>query len=76
MTVERGRGYSPANERLGNLPIGELPVDAIFSPVKRVNWEVGSARVGQSTEYDRLDWKSGQTEPYRPNRRLEKLRKS
>lgn len=54
MTVERGRGYSPANERSGRLPIGELPVDAIFSPVKRVNWTVSSARVGQSTNYDRL----------------------
>ena len=49
MTVERGRGYSPANDRSGRLPIGELPVDAIFSPVKRVNWSVASARVGQST---------------------------
>jgi DNA-directed RNA polymerase subunit alpha len=54
MTVERGKGYSPANERSGKLPIGELPVDAIFSPVKRVNWKVESARVGQSTNYDRL----------------------
>jgi DNA-directed RNA polymerase subunit alpha len=54
MTVERGRGYSPANERSGRLPIGELPVDAIFSPVRRVNWTVASARVGQSTNYDRL----------------------
>jgi len=54
MTVERGRGYSPSNERLGRLPIGELPVDAIFSPVKRVNWTVASARVGQSTNFDRL----------------------
>jgi DNA-directed RNA polymerase subunit alpha len=53
-TVERGRGYSPANERSGHKPIGELPVDAIFSPVKRVNWEVTSARVGQSTNYDKL----------------------
>lgn len=52
--VERGRGYSPANERTGRLPIGEMPVDAIFSPVKRVNWTVASARVGQSTNYDRL----------------------
>jgi len=52
-TVERGRGYSPANER-GRLPIGELPVDAIFSPIKRVNWEVQAARVGQSTNYDKL----------------------
>jgi DNA-directed RNA polymerase subunit alpha len=54
MTVERGRGYSPSNERIGRLPIGELPVDAIFSPVKRVNWTVASARVGQSTNFDRL----------------------
>jgi DNA-directed RNA polymerase subunit alpha len=34
MTVERGRGYSPADDRSGRLPIGELPVDAIFSPVR------------------------------------------
>lgn len=54
MTVERGRGYSPADDRSGKLPIGELPVDAIYSPVKRVNWNVGSARVGQSTNYDSL----------------------
>ncbi len=54
MIVERGRGYSPANERSGRLPIGELPVDAIFGPVKRVSWTVGSARVGQSTNFDRL----------------------
>ena len=54
MTVERGRGYSPANERVGRLPIGDLPIDAIFGPVKRVNWKVRSARVGQSTNYDRL----------------------
>lgn len=54
MTVERGRGYSPANERSGRLPIAELPVDAIFSPVRRVNWTVNAARVGQSTNYDRL----------------------
>ncbi len=54
LTVERGRGYSPADDRGGRLPIGELPVDAIYTPVRRVNWEVGSARVGQSTNYDRL----------------------
>lgn len=65
-TVERGRGYSPANERTGHLPIGELPVDAIFSPVRRVNWTVGSARVGQSTNYDRLVleiWTDGTISP-------------
>src|SRR3989337_269125 len=54
MNVELGRGYSPADDRAGRLPIGELPVDAIFSPVRRVNWEVGYARVGQSTNYDKL----------------------
>jgi DNA-directed RNA polymerase subunit alpha len=52
-SVERGRGYAPSNER-GRMPIGELPVDAIFGPVKRINWEVQSARVGQSTNYDKL----------------------
>jgi DNA-directed RNA polymerase subunit alpha len=54
LTVERGRGYSPADDRIGRLPIGELPVDAIYSPVRRVNWDVGYARVGQSTNYDKL----------------------
>ncbi len=66
MTVEHGRGYSPSNERSGRLPIGELPVDAIFSPVRRVNWTVGSARVGQSTNYDRLVleiWTDGTVSP-------------
>lgn len=53
-TVDRGRGYSPSTDRSGKLPIGDLPVDAIYSPVKRVNFSVGSARVGQSTNYDRL----------------------
>jgi len=68
LTVERGRGYSPANERSGHMPIGELPVDAIFSPVKRVNWEVVSARVGQSTNYDKLVldiWTDGTISPER-----------
>jgi DNA-directed RNA polymerase subunit alpha len=64
-TVERGRGYSPFNER-GRMPIGELPVDAIFGPVKRVNWDVQSARVGQSTNYDKLVleiWTDGTISP-------------
>ena len=68
MTVERGRGYSPANERGDNLPIGELAVDAIFTPVRKVNWTVGSARVGQSTDYDRLlleIWTDGTISPER-----------
>lgn len=65
-TIERGRGYLPSDERIGDLPIGELPVDAIFSPVKRVNFDVGNARVGQSTNYDRLEleiWTDGTTSP-------------
>src|SRR4030065_348227 len=68
MTVERGRGYSPADDRTGRLPIGELPVDAIYSPIKRVNWDVSSARVGQSTNYDKLVleiWTDGTTTPER-----------
>jgi DNA-directed RNA polymerase subunit alpha len=52
--VERGRGYSPSTDRSGKLPIGDIPVDAIYGPVKRVNYSVGSARVGQSTNFDRL----------------------
>jgi DNA-directed RNA polymerase subunit alpha len=66
MTVELGRGYSPANERSGRLPIGELPVDAIFSPIRRANWTVANARVGQSTNYDRLVleiWSDGTLAP-------------
>ena len=69
-TIERGRGYSPANERSGHMPIGELPVDAIYSPVKRVNWEVTSARVGQSTNYDKLILEIWTDGTYAPERAL------
>lgn len=65
MNVERGRGYSPSDER-GRLPIGELPTDAIFNPVRRVNFEVGRARVGQDTSFDRLImeiWTDGTVKP-------------
>lgn len=66
LSVERGRGYSPADERSERLPIGELPVDSVFSPVRRVNWSVSSARVGQSTNYDNLTievWTDGTIAP-------------
>ena len=66
MTVESGRGYVPGNDRSDHLSIGVLPVDAIFSPVRRVNWEVTSARVGHSTDYDRLTldiWTDGTISP-------------
>ena len=64
-TVESGRGFSPAEDR-GHLPIGELPVDAVFSPIKRVNFDVERARVGQRTNYDRLVlelWSDGTIRP-------------
>jgi len=69
-TIERGRGYSPANERSGHMSIGELPVDAIYSPVKRVNWEMTSARVGQSTNYDKLILEIWTDGTYAPERAL------
>jgi len=65
MTVGTGRGYSPSDER-GRLPIGELPTDAIYTPVRRVHFEVGRARVGQDTSYDRLVieiWTDGTIKP-------------
>jgi len=52
-TVEQGRGYLPAGTSEG-LPIGVIPVDAIFSPVRRVNYRVEHTRVGQVTNFDRL----------------------
>lgn len=53
LMAETGRGYSPAEER-GRLPIGELPVDAIFSPIRRVSYEIEKTRVGQVADYDRI----------------------
>ncbi len=53
LVVQMGRGYSPAEER-GKLPIGEIPVDAIFSPIRKTNFVVERARIGQATDYDRL----------------------
>ncbi len=63
--VQAGRGYSQSEDR-GRLPIGELPVDAIFSPIRRVNFEVDRARVGQRTNYDKLImeiWTDGAIRP-------------
>jgi DNA-directed RNA polymerase subunit alpha len=65
MVVERGKGYSPAEER-GKLPIGEIPVDAVFSPIRKANFVVERARVGQMTNFDRLImeiWTDGTIEP-------------
>jgi len=53
LTVERGVGYLAA-ERADQLPIGVIPVDAIFSPVRKVNYWVDNTRVGQMTNFDKL----------------------
>jgi DNA-directed RNA polymerase subunit alpha len=65
MTVAKGRGYSPAEER-GQLPVGEIPTDAIFSPVRKANFKVRRARIGQVSNFDRLVmeiWTDGTISP-------------
>ena len=65
MVVQKGKGYSPSDER-GKLPIGEIPVDAIFSPVRKVNYTVRPERIGQLTNLDRVElevWTDGTIRP-------------
>lgn len=65
MVVEVGRGYSPAEERT-RLPLGEIPVDAIFSPVRKAAYRVERTRIGQQTDYDKLNleiWTDGTISP-------------
>lgn len=65
MVVNVGRGYSPAEER-GRLPLGEIPVDAIFSPVRKAAYRVERTRIGQQTDYDKLNleiWTDGTVSP-------------
>jgi len=55
LTIGRGRGYRPAEEnKTPDQPIGVIPIDSIFSPVRRVAYSVEQARVGQRTDYDKL----------------------
>jgi DNA-directed RNA polymerase subunit alpha len=55
LTIGRGRGYRPAEEnKSSDQPIGVIPIDSIFSPVRRVAYNVEQARVGQKTDYDKL----------------------
>jgi DNA-directed RNA polymerase subunit alpha len=55
LTIGHGSGYSPAEDNKSpEQPIGVIPIDSIFSPVKRVAYSVESARVGQRTDYDKL----------------------
>jgi DNA-directed RNA polymerase subunit alpha len=67
MVVENGRGYVPASEHsTGDHEIGIIPIDAVYSPVTRVRYEIDETRVGQKTNYDRLTmeiWTNGSITP-------------
>jgi DNA-directed RNA polymerase subunit alpha len=67
MKVKWGRGYIPAERnKEEDMPVGTIPIDAIFSPVKKVNYTVTAARVGQRTDYDKLTmevWTDGSVTP-------------
>jgi len=67
MTVKFGKGYSLAEANKDEeAPLGTIPIDAIFSPIERVNYVVGNARVGQKTDYDKLTfevWTDGSIHP-------------
>jgi DNA-directed RNA polymerase subunit alpha len=67
MVVKVGRGYVPAERnKEENQPIGTIPMDAIFSPIRKVNYTVTNARVGQITDYDKLTmevWTDGSLNP-------------
>lgn len=55
LTITKGRGYVPASENLPkDAPIGVIPVDAIYTPIKNVSYRIDSTRVGQRTDYERL----------------------
>ena len=56
MYAGRGRGYTPADQnKREDLPIGVIPIDSIYTPVSRVNFQVENTRVGQSSNYDKLN---------------------
>ena len=67
MTVERGRGYVPADKnKKPDHTIGIIPIDSIFSPIRRVNYTVNDTRVGNVTDYDKLTlevWTDGSIRP-------------
>jgi DNA-directed RNA polymerase subunit alpha len=67
MRVKVGKGYSLAEANKDeDSPVGTIPIDAVFSPIKRVNYVVGNARVGQRTDYDKLTmevWTDGSISP-------------
>ena len=67
ITLNKGRGYSSAERnKTPNMPIGVLPVDSIFTPIRKVNYTVENTRVGQVTDYDKLTlevWTNGSIKP-------------
>jgi len=67
MTAKIGKGYSLAEANIDqDAPVGTIPVDSVFSPIKRVSYVVGNARVGQKTDYDKLTmevWTDGSIKP-------------
>jgi DNA-directed RNA polymerase subunit alpha len=65
-TVTTGRGYAPAERHSADLPVGTIAIDALYSPIKKVNFIVTNARVGQQTDYDKLTlevWTNGSIRP-------------
>ena len=68
MTVDMGRGYNSAEKnKKENMPLGVLPIDSIYTPVKKVNYAVENTRVGQNIDYDKLTielWTDGSLAPY------------
>jgi DNA-directed RNA polymerase subunit alpha len=69
MRLKKGRGYVPADRNFDDdLPVGYIPVDSVHSPVKKVNFQVEAARLGQDTDYDKLTlevWTNGSVTPER-----------
>ena len=67
MYAGRGRGYTPADQnKREDLPIGVIPIDSIYTPVSRVNFQVENTRVGQNSDYDKLSldvWTDGSIGP-------------
>ncbi len=67
LNVDRGRGYVSADKnKYPNMPIGVIPIDSIFTPIKKVNYTVTDTRVGQITDYDKLTlevWTDGSVQP-------------
>jgi DNA-directed RNA polymerase subunit alpha len=67
MSARRGRGYVPAERnKAPGAPLGTIPIDALFSPIRKVNYQVTNARVGQQTDFDKLTlevWTDGSVAP-------------